>query len=212
MNLTLFLFTVPHFLSLCVLYQQKIQIEAQQKLIEKMTDEIFELRRNLFDFEKNLTCFQNEIPIKPEHIDINNQVIHKIILVLLTCLLSWYLFTLLQAKWLGFSFYALLPKISIPSDLPFTKTDSFFEVLLDNYTIRFSLVDGKVTSVLCKALNKMEYLPLERYLIQDPKVVQGISSAISSLNDRVTPALLDPLVVDTTLKVVKSVESVYNIL
>lgn len=211
-NLTSFLFAVPNFLSLWVLYQQKNQIEAQQKLIEKMTDEIFELRKNLLDFEKNLTVFQNEIPIVPEKIDIHNPVIHRIILVLLTGLLSWYIFTILQAKWLGFSFYTLLPKISIPSFLPFTKTTSFFEVLLGDYTIRVSLVDDKVTSILCKALNQMEYLPLERYLIQDPKVAQGISSAISSLNDRVTNALLDPSTIDTTVKVFKSVESVYDIL
>jgi hypothetical protein len=83
-NLTSFLFAVPNFLSLWVLYQQKNQIEAQQKLIEKMTDEIFELRKNLLDFEKNLTVFQNEIPIVPEKIDIHNPVIHRIILVLLT--------------------------------------------------------------------------------------------------------------------------------
>lgn len=211
-NLTSFLFAVPNFLSLCVLYQQKNQIEAQQKLIEKLTDEIFELRKNLLDFERNSTFFQNEIPITPEKIDIYNPVIHRILLALLTGLLSWYIFTILQAKWLGFSFYALLPKISIPFYLPFTKTSSFFEVLLGDYTIRFSLVDNKVTSILCKALNQMEYLPLERYLIQDPKVAQGISSAISSLNDRVTTALLDPSVVDTTVKVFKSVESVYDIL
>lgn len=211
-NLTSFLLAVPNFLSLCVLYQQKIQIEAQQKLIEKMTYEIFELRKNLLDFENNLTFLQNEIPVVPEKMDLNNPVILRFILALLIGLLSWHVFTILQAKWLGFSFYALLPKISIPSFLPFTKTASFFEVLLGDYTIRVSLADDKVTSILCKALNQMEYLPLERYLSQDPKVAEGISSAISSLNYRVTNALLDPSTVDTTVKVFKTVESVFDIL
>lgn len=164
------------------------------------------------DFEKNLTLFQNEVPLAPEKIDLHNPVIHHILLLLLTGLLTWYIFTILHAKWVGFSFYTLLPKISLPSFLPFTKTASFFEVLIGDYTIRVSLVDDKVTSILCKALNQMEYLPLERYLIQDPKVAQGISSAISSLNDRVTNALLDPSTIDTTVKVFKSVESVYDIL
>ena len=164
------------------------------------------------DFEKNLTLFQNEVPLAPGKIDLHNPVIHHILLLLLTGLLTWYIFTILHAKWVGFSFYTLLPKISLPSFLPFTKTASFFEVLIGDYTIRVSLVDDKVTSILCKALNQMEYLPLERYLIQDPKVAQGISSAISSLNDRVTNALLDPSTIDTTVKVFKSVESVYDIL
>ena len=212
-NLTSFLFAAPNFLSLYVLYQQKIQIETQQKLIEKMTDEIFELRKNLLDFEKNLTFLQNETPIAPEKIDlINNQVIHRFIIALLAALLSWHIFTILQAKWLGFSFYTLLPKISIPSFLFFTKTASFFEILLGDYTIRVSLADDKITSILCKALNQMEYLPLDRYLIQDPNVAQGISSAISSLGDRVTNVLSDPSAVETTVRAFQSVESVYNIL
>lgn len=211
--LTSFLFVVPNFLALHVLYQQKIQIETQQKLIEKMTDEIFELRKILLDFEKNLTFLQNDTLIAPEKIDlINNQVLHRLIIALLAALLSWHIFTILQAKWLGFSFCALLPKISIPSFLPFTKTDSVFEILLGDYTLRVSLVDDKITSILCKALNQMEYLPLDRYLIQDPNVVRGVSSAISSLGARVTHVLSDPSAVETTVRVFESVESVYNIL
>lgn len=165
------------------------------------------------DFEKNLILLQKDTPIAPEKIDlINNPVLHRLIIALLAALLSWHIFTILQAKWLGFSFYALLPKISIPSFLPFTKTTSFFEILLGDYTIRVSLVDDKITSILCKALNQMEYLPLDRYLIQDPNVVQGISSAISSLGGRVTHVLSDPSAIETTVRVFESVGSVYNIL
>lgn len=210
--LTSLLFAAQNVVGLHILYQQKIQIEAQQKLIEKMTDEIFELRKILLDFEKNLTFLQNDTPITPEKIDlINNQVLHRLIIALLATLLSWHIFTILQAKWLGFSFYALLPKISIPSFLPFTKTASFFEILLGDHTIRISLVDDKITSILCKALNQMEYLPLDRYLIQDPNAVQGISSAISSLGNKMIHVLSDPSAVETTVRVFKSVESIYDI-
>lgn len=210
--LTSLLFAAQNVVGLHILYQQKIQIEAQQKLIEKMTDEIFELRKILLDFEKNLTFLQNDTPITPEKIDlINNQVLHRLIIALLATLLSWHIFTILHAKWLGFSFYALLPKISIPSFLPFTKTASFFEILLGDHTIRISLVDDKITSILCKALNQMEYLPLDRYLIQDPNAVQGISSAISSLGDKMIHVLSDPSAVETTVRVFKSVESIYDI-
>jgi hypothetical protein len=211
--LTSFLWVAPNLLCLYVLHQQKIQIEIQQKLIEKMTDEISELRKIISNFEKNLTLLQNDAPIEAVKIDLmNNQVLHRFIIALLAISLSWHIFAILQAKWLGFSFYTLLPKISIPFFLPVTKPPSFFEILLGDYTIRVSLVNDKVTSILCKALTQMEYLPLDRYLIQDPNVAREVVSAISSFGGGVNNVLFDPSGVERAVRVFESVESVYNIL
>ena len=177
-----------------------------------MTNEISELQKTISNLEKNLTFLQNDAPIAAVKIDLmNNQVLHRFIIALLAISLSWHIFAILQAKWLGFSFYTLLPKISIPFLLPFTKPPSFFEILLGDYTIRVSLVDDKVTSILCKALTQMEYLPLDRYLIQDPNVAREVVSAISSFGGRVNNVLFDPSAVETAVRAFESVESVYNI-
>jgi len=145
---------------------QNLQLEKQQEHILELSSQLGELKESFVLLEeKSLLTKETSGLIVDNSLGILNSNLFYWCVCLLVLIVLVYFASIFYAKVMNFSILSLLPKIEIPYDLiPFVKKSQFFEFIVGEYSIRFSVKEGVVTSVHGKGLDDMEYLPIEELL------------------------------------------------